>query len=141
MVTTCSEGVDRMENANTIATRKAYEAFAAADLDGIRQFLDPNIVWHQGGHDALSGEYQGVDEVLGLFMKEFELTDGNVTASLVDVYATDTRTIAVEHFVARRNGKTLEQTFPIVFNGTNGVAQEAWALSYGDDDETAEFWS
>ncbi len=130
-----------MENANTIATRKAYEAFCAADVDGIRQFLDPNIVWHQGGHDAMSGEYHGIDEVLGLFMKEFDLAGGDVKAELVDVYATDTRTIAIEHFVARRNGKTLDQTFPIVFNGKDGVAHEAWALAFGDEDEMSAFWS
>lgn len=129
------------DNANVAATKKGYAAFAAGDLDTIREFLDPEVVWHQGGHDALSGEYHGIDEVLGLFTKQFELTGGDVKVALVEVYATDTRTIAIEHIVAHRDGKTLDRTHPIVFNGTNGVAREVFTYPYGDDDFNADFWS
>jgi ketosteroid isomerase-like protein len=129
------------DNANVAATRKAYAAFSNGDFDVIREFLDPNVVWHQGGHDALSGTYRGIDEVLGLFIKEFELTGGDVKAELVEVYATDTRTIAIERMVAHRNGKTLDQTFPIVFDGQDGKAREVWVYAFGDDERSADFWS
>jgi uncharacterized protein len=129
------------ENANMVATRNGYEAFAKGDLDGIRNFLEPDVIWHQVGHDAISGDYRGIDAVLAMMTKEFELSGGDITVELVDVYSTDTRTVAVEHLVAHRNGKTLDKTFPIVFNGQGGKAREVWAYPFGDDDALADFWS
>src|SRR5664279_3770261 len=77
----------------------------------------------------------GASTPFGMMTKEFELSAGDITVELVDVYSTDTRTVAVEHLVAHRNGKTFDQTFPIVFNGRGGKAREVWAFHFGDNNE------
>lgn len=125
---------------NETATRAAFAAFASGDIDGIREFFTPDVVWHQGGTDALSGEYRGVDEVLGLLARQFELSDGTVRAELLDVYATDHRTIAVERITAERNGDTLDTLVPLVFDGADGRASEVWSHVFDDPARLAAFW-
>jgi ketosteroid isomerase-like protein len=127
-------------HANETATRAAFEAFSAGDLDGIRAFFADDVTWHQGGADALTGEYHGIDAVIGLLTKQFELSDGTVHAELLDVYATDTRTIAIERVTATRNGATLDTVVPLVFDGTDGRAHEVWSQVFADPATYAAFW-
>ena len=128
------------EHPNETATRKAFQAFTTGDMDGIRQFLTEDVVWHQGGADALTGEYRGVDAVVGLLAKQFDLSDGTVRADLLDVYATDDRTIAIERITATRNGKTLDTIVPLVFDGADGRAGEVWSHVFAEPAAYAEFW-
>jgi hypothetical protein len=88
----------------------------------------------------LTGEYRGIDDVLGLLAKQFELSDGTVRAELVNVYATDHRTIAVERIIAERNGVTLDTLVPLVFNGGDGKAGEVWSHVFDDPARLAAFW-
>jgi uncharacterized protein len=69
---------------NVARTRRGYEAFAAADLDAIRDLLHPDIVWHVGGRSAISGAYEGIEATFGYFAKLFELSNGTFKADLVE---------------------------------------------------------
>ena len=54
---------------NLEKTKKAYAAFAAADVDGASADLDDQIEWIVPGESAISGTYRGKDEVIGFWMK------------------------------------------------------------------------
>ncbi len=69
---------------NVERTRAAYAAFARGDLDAIRQDLDPDIRWTLSGRSTLAGTYRGIDEVLGYFVKLFEVSGGTFKADLVE---------------------------------------------------------
>ena len=63
--------------------RRGYEAFSRGDMDTIRQeVFAADIHWHQGGNNQTSGDYDGVDAVLGLFQKFFQLTVGTFRVSV-----------------------------------------------------------
>jgi ketosteroid isomerase-like protein len=44
-----------------------FQAYAANDLESIKQILSPDIEWHIPGHHPLSGTKVGVEEVLDYF--------------------------------------------------------------------------
>jgi SnoaL-like domain len=70
-------------DADTI--RRGYDAFGRGDMETLRNevFAD-DIQWHQGGRNQTSGEYEGIDPVLGLFQKFFQLTDGTFRPKVVE---------------------------------------------------------
>lgn len=69
-----------------------------------------------------------------------KLTDGDYRAELVDVYASDHRTIALERSIATRNGKTLDEVHPVIFEGDVGQTREVWSYHF-DDDANAALWN
>ena len=79
---------------NLEATKKAYAAFAAGDIEAVVSNWDDDLEWFIPGNGALSGRYHGKDEVLGFFAKLAEksfttapirfLADGDVVAVLTE---------------------------------------------------------
>ena len=71
---------------NAALMRKGYDAFSRGDMEMLRnELLAPDIVWHQGGRNQTAGDYRGADEVLGLFGKLFQLTDGTFRVEIQDL--------------------------------------------------------
>jgi ketosteroid isomerase-like protein len=54
---------------NIEKTRKAYAAFAAADIDAASENLSDDIEWIVPGNSTVSGTYRGKDEVIGFWVK------------------------------------------------------------------------
>jgi ketosteroid isomerase-like protein len=69
---------------NVERTREAYAAFARGDLDAIKADMDPDITWTVSGRSSLAGTYRGIDEVLGYFVKLFEISGGTFRADLLE---------------------------------------------------------
>ena len=44
-----------------------FKAYAAHDLDAVREVLAEDVTWHFPGHHALSGTKRGVEEVVAFF--------------------------------------------------------------------------
>ncbi len=76
-----------MPHRNENLLRHLYAAAAEGDVERLRQLIHPDIVWHVPGRNALTGEYRGIDEVLGLFGRLASLTDGTFRSDLHDVVA------------------------------------------------------
>jgi uncharacterized protein len=69
---------------NIANTRRGFDAFAAGDLDTLRELLDPDIVWHVPGRSSLAGDYRGIDATLGYFLALFERSGGTFKAELLE---------------------------------------------------------
>ena len=66
-----------MPTTNERAIEVAYEAFAAADLDRIKnEAFTPDMRWTWPGSGALGGTYNGIDKVLALFVQLATGSDG-----------------------------------------------------------------
>ena len=117
-----TENVDRM--------RRGYEAFGKGDLDTLRELFSPDIVWHTGGHNPLTGDYKGIDEVFGLFGKLFEMTNGDMKQDVHDLLANDEHGVALTHIRASRpDGRTMDMNQVAVFHhDANNRVTEAWIL-------------
>ncbi|MDH3189445.1 MAG: nuclear transport factor 2 family protein [Acidimicrobiia bacterium] len=55
------------DHPNLEAARAGYEAFAGGDLAAVSELMADDVVWHVGGSNMVSGDYQGKEAVLGLF--------------------------------------------------------------------------
>jgi uncharacterized protein len=71
------------ETASIARTRAGYAAFAAGDLDALREMFAPDIAWHVPGRSALAGTYTGTDAVLGYFVRLFEVSSGTAAVELI----------------------------------------------------------
>jgi uncharacterized protein len=54
---------------NIEATKKAYAAFSASDVETVLSNFDDDIEWWLAGNSTIGGTYHGKNEVLGLFAK------------------------------------------------------------------------
>src|SRR5436853_7653418 len=94
---------------NAEAMRKGYAAFSRGDMDALRnELFTSDIVWHQGGRNQTSGDYRGVDAVLGLFGKLFQLTDGTFRVEVHDVLASEDHAVVLARVHGQRGGKSVE---------------------------------
>ncbi len=89
----------------------------------------PDIVWHNGGHNILTGDYKGVDDVIALFGRSAQEAGGTLKFELHDVLANDTHGIALVKATAERNGKTLDSNVvQVVHYNAEGQTTEAWFI-------------
>jgi len=108
--------------------RRGYEAFSRGDMDTLRrETFAPDIKWHQNGRNQTAGDYDGVEAVLGLFQKFFQLTDGTFKVVVHDVLASDQHVVVLGTTSARRGGKSLGNgNYCQVFHMRDGRIGECW---------------
>lgn len=122
-------------------TREAFAAFGRGDLEALRrEYLAEDIRWHYPGRSPLAGDYEGIDQVLGLFGRTFELSNGTFRIELHDVVANDEHTVALFTVRAERAGRRLEDHVAEVLHVHDGKATEVW-LHPADPYAGDEFWS
>ena len=121
--------------------RDGYEAFGRGDLEAIRTLFSPDIVWHVGGNNPLTGDYKGIDAVFGFFGKIFTETEGTLKNDVHDVLANDTHGVALVTQSAERNGKKISSNaVHVVHYDAEGRTTESWFVPEKAA-ETDEFWS
>jgi len=119
-----------MSNDRIERMRRGYDAFARADLDAIREFFAPDVVWHSGGDNALSGDYKGIDEVFTYFGKIFELTGGDMQQEVHDLLASDKHAVAMTHVRASRpDGRRMDMNQVAIYHlDEQDRVTEGWIL-------------
>jgi ketosteroid isomerase-like protein len=121
--------------------RQGYENFGKGDLEAIRADFAPDIVWHAGGSNILTGDYKGVDDCFKLFMRIFEETGGTFKNEVHDVLANDTHGVALVKVSGSRKGKTIESnTVHVVHYNSEGQITESWIIPENSEEVDA-FWS
>ena len=128
-----------MAHPNEDLVRRGYAAFGSGDMDTIRELFDANIVWHGPGRNQLSGDYHGIDEVLQVFGKVFELTGGSFRLELHDVVANDDHAVGLVRATGDHDGKHLDDNSLQLFHIRDGKVTESW-LYPGDPYTSDEFW-
>jgi ketosteroid isomerase-like protein len=120
--------------------RRGYEAFIAGDMDPLRELFTADAVWHTGGTGGLSGDKNGVDEILAYFGELRSRSQGTLKLTLEDVAAGDRYTIGVQSNQAQRDGESLDQRTVIVFTISGDKVTEALEMAE-DTAEASDFWS
>jgi ketosteroid isomerase-like protein len=124
---------------NAEAMRRGYEAFSKGDMDTLRnELFTPDIVWHQSGRNQTSGDFRGVDDVIGLFGKLVQLTEGTFRVEVHDMLASEEHVVVLAQVHAQRAGKTLQNgQYSHVCHFRDGKLSEAWIVNVdpyeGDD--------
>jgi uncharacterized protein len=119
------EEVRMAEHPNVELLRKGYEAFASGDMETVDALFADDISWHSPGSNPLAGDYAGKAQVLAMFAKLFEITEGTFRQEIHDIVAND------EHGVVLVNASW---DTPKAFSG-RGVH-----VLHVKDGKVAEFW-
>jgi ketosteroid isomerase-like protein len=114
--------------------------FRARRHGGGRQFLAEDTRWHFPGQNPLSGDYEGVAEVLGVFGKVFELSGGTFQSELHDVLANDEHIVMLVTDRAERLGRKLDDNVAQVFHVRDGKVTDVW-IHHTDQSSVDAFWS
>ncbi len=128
------------EHPNAAIVRRGYDAFAAYDLEGIRDLFTDDAIFHIGGRNPLTGRYTGKDAVLGLLADLVSRSGGTYKSEVHDILANDDHAAALTHETGQREGRTLDDNLVAVYHMRDGKVSEGWfhpGDTYADD----EFWS
>jgi uncharacterized protein len=116
-----------MEQRNVEMTRKGYQAFNEGHIEDAMETIHDDIVWHVGGDNPLTGEYQGKHAVLDFFMKFGQLTGGTYEADIHDILASEDHTVVLGTSTATRHDKTRTSRFvDVIHPASDGRAKEFW---------------
>ncbi|WP_067823942.1 nuclear transport factor 2 family protein [Actinomadura kijaniata] len=128
------------EHPHAALLRDGYTAFAKGDMELIRSLLAERVVHRVPGRGPLCGDYTTPEEVLGFYVKLFELSGGTFRSEPYAVMAGDDYGVALVHTYAERRGRTLTGRAVDVFRFEDGRVTEIRTIAedqYGDD----AFWS
>ena len=130
-----------MAHPNEEIVRQGYKAFAEGDLDTLRSLFHPDAVHSATGNNPLSGEYKGIDDILGYYGKLFELSNGTFKAELQSTRAEgDDTVVATHHDSGQRGDKTLDQDETLTFTLSDGKFTRL-VEEHSDQAAYDDFWS
>jgi len=117
--------------------RRGYKAFADNDMDTLTEIIPENAVWHIGGRNQTSGDYNGREAIFGYFGKLAELTGGTFKADLQHVVGDDNYVVALQRTSCTVNGKSMDSFDVLVdrMEGDDAVETWVWAQKQYEFDE------
>ena len=133
-------GPSLLEHPNVSLLQDGYTAFAKGDMTFIRGLLAPDVVHRVPGRGPLAGDYRTPEEVLGFYVRLFELSGGTFRTEPYAVMANDGYGTALVQTYAERPGRVLDGRAVDLFHLTDGRVTEIRTLAedqYADD----AFWS
>jgi ketosteroid isomerase-like protein len=127
------------EHPNAETFRRGYTAFQTGDLDTVRSLFAPDIVWNVPGRNRFAGAHRGVDDVINLFVQQFQETDGTFKVEVHDILANDEHAVALATASAERGGKSVSDRYTHVAHFKDGKVTEAWIFDE-DPSKFDDFW-
>jgi ketosteroid isomerase-like protein len=129
-----------MAHPNETLLRSLYGAFSSRDLSTVRTLFADDIIFHQPGRNPTSGDYQGIDGVLGLLGALAERSGGTFRAEVHDVLASDQHAVGLLRVSAQRGPRTVDVPVVHVWHVRDGKLAEAW-VHPADQSVLDEFWA
>lgn len=106
---------------------RALKAFNASDDGTLIPLLAPDIVWHVGGRNPMSGVHRGPEAVIKTHDKIRALFDP-VVVTPHDILASDDHVVVLASVRLSRNGRPYEGNLGYVFHLTDGIITEGWVI-------------
>ena len=130
--------VGAQENAELI--QSGYEAFAKGDMETIAKVFAPDIRWHIGGNNQLTGDYNGQGEVFAFFGRLAEAAQGTFSIEIHDLLASEDHVVVLAKESASRGGKLHVLDEVHVWHIDGGKATEFWGIAR-DQQATDQLWA
>lgn len=127
-----------MTHPNEDLMRRGYEAFIQGDIETLDELISDDITWHSPGRNPFAGDYEGKEEVFGLFGRIAEETD-SFEQDIHDVLANDDHVVALVRQRIEKDGETIEDVSCHVAHVEDGQLRSMWLHPY-DQFGSAEFW-
>jgi uncharacterized protein len=130
-----------MSNPNVVRYREAEAALSRGDLELLRsEYLAPDVVWHFPGRNQFSGQYAGVDEVIGHLGKLLRHIESvTLSFSIHELFADDDHGVAIGMLRGKRGDKELQDRYAHVVHLREGRIVDS-RMYYDDVYALDEFW-
>lgn len=125
---------------NEALIRKGYAAFVERDVDSLREFLHPDVIWHVAGSSPLAGVYKGQDELLPIFGLIDKLTDATFNIAAREMLPSDDHVVVLTTITAKKDDRVLDLDGVAVFKIVDGRAAEVWNFAEHQN-EVDEFFA
>jgi len=125
---------------HAILIERCYLAFADGELDGLRDAVADDVVWHEPGRSPVAGDYKGPAGIAEFLTRLRTLSGDTLAVELIDVMVNAARAVAVQRITARLGERTLDTIDALDFEIHNGRITE---VSVYQQDAYAfdEFWT
>lgn len=127
------------DHPNVDLMRSGFEAFAAGDMATLDALFDDDAVWHVGGRNRFSGDYEGKAAIFQYFAESVQAQD-SFSQDIHALFADDEHGVALVKAHGSRGGKHLESDAVLVFHLEDGKATEVWIAAV-DPYALDEYWS
>lgn len=127
------------EQANIQLIKDYYAAYAAGDLETLKRFFAPDIIWGIPGHHPLAGEKRGADEVIAFFA---QLARGKFKAEPLFFQGQGDYVVDIHRGWSNveDGGAQVDQLFTLMFKIENGKIVEAQNFLTDQHQADAFFW-
>ena len=98
------------EHPDVTLVKRGYEAFNSADIATLTELIADDAVQTMVGDNLVSGEFKGRDNILGMYAKLGELTNGTYAVEIEQTFTDGNGTVVVVHRqTAERDGQAPRQ--------------------------------
>jgi|SRR6516225_2145022 len=125
---------------NATIIRKAYDDFANGNIPAVLGAFNISITWHVPGHSPLSGDYRGLDEVVGFFKHTMKLSGGTFGIEVHHILAEEDVVVVLVTVKAEHNGRSAAFSEVHVWRLVNEKVTEFREFQ-GDEHTEDRFWS
>jgi ketosteroid isomerase-like protein len=109
------------EHPDITLIRKGYDAFNRADVAALSELLASDVEQHMVGDNLVSGDYKGLDNVLGFYGKLAELTGGTYGVDIESAFTDGRGKVVIVHRQrGERNGRTIAPRQALIFTVAGG---------------------
>ena len=109
------------EHPDVTLVGRGYDAFNSADIDALTELIADDAVQTMVGNNLVSGEFKGRDNILGMYAKIAELTNGTYSVAIEQTFTDGNGSVVTVHRqTAERNGKRLDNCQALVFKIVGG---------------------
>jgi ketosteroid isomerase-like protein len=116
------------EHPNVKVINRMTQAVFENDHDTLTELFTTDLAFHVRGPLPRAGDHAGVDGLLGVLGRIFELTDGDVKLEQLFCIADERWAAEWEHAALGRNGRTLETKNAFVYRFDEGRIAEMWMI-------------
>lgn len=126
---------------NLELVRRGYAAFSSGDTNTLSELFAADVVHSVPGSSTLAGAHKGPQNVLALYGKLAELSNGSIRVELEDVLSDGgNRVVAIHHSSAERNDQRLSTREALLFTIEDGKVVDIQDF-FTDIEEVDSFWS
>lgn len=128
------------DHPNVEIARRGYAAFGTGDMATLAELIAEDAVWHLGGRNSLTGDYEGREAIFGLFARLAQESEGTMRIDLHDVVANDDHVVVLTSVSAGGSRGSLASNTCDTSHMRDGQITEFWSFAedpYGWD----EYWA
>ena len=109
------------EHPDITLVKRGYEAFNNADVAALTELIADDAVQVMVGDNLVSGVFRGRDNILAMYGKIGEMTNGTYKVDVEQTFTDGKGTVVVVHRqTAERDGKRLDNRQALVFKIVGG---------------------